>query len=135
MDKAKQMANQAQKKIEDTQKQFNENQTQKAGPGTPGTVRYDDHGRPISDAPPADQVPAPPVAPASPDPASAPEVAQPQPPAAGNPAGEHPPAADPAAAPGVAQPQPPDAEQPIADEPAPPKKGMNASPDPFKPLQ
>ena len=105
MDKAKQMAEQAQQKIEETQKQFNDNQAQKAGsPVGGGGVRYDEHGRPIQDA------------------------------------------SDPATAEGVAMPQPPEgAEAPVTEAaepeekpvppPAPPKDGMNATPDPFKPIQ
>lgn len=39
MDKAKQMAEQAQQKIEETQKQFNESQAAKSQGGTGGDVR------------------------------------------------------------------------------------------------
>ena len=128
MDKAKQMAEQAQQKIEDAQKQFNESQAQKAG-GTPSAegVRYDEHGRPVQQAPPASEVPASPVEPAAPaasdgeiDPATAQGVAVPQPPEATG--------GDPAAAGEQAEEQ----EMP---PPAAPKEGMNASPDPFKPIQ
>ena len=48
MDKAKKMAEQAQQKIDETQKQFSERQGQKSGPG-PGGVRFDEHGRPVPD--------------------------------------------------------------------------------------
>ena len=112
MDKAKQMADQAQKKIEETQKQFNDSQAQKAGSAGGAQVRYDAHGRPISEGPPASEVPAAPVAPATPDPV-----------------------AEPGAAPAVTQPQPPDSEEVLEDAPTPPKEGINQSPDPFKPIQ
>jgi len=132
MDKAKQMAEQAQQKIEETQKQFNEGQAEKATTSqgaSQATVRYDSSGRPIEDAPPAAGVPAAPVPPA---------------PAPGGDAGA-PPASDPATAVAVAVPQPPeslDAPEVEAGEvteeavpaPAPPKEGMNATPDPFKPI-
>lgn len=45
MDKAKRVAEQAQRKIDDAQKQ---RQAQKSGPGA-GGVRFDEHGRPIPD--------------------------------------------------------------------------------------
>jgi hypothetical protein len=56
MDKAKQLAEQAQQKLEETQKQFNDSQAAKAGQQQGGTpeggvpeagVRYDEHGRPV----------------------------------------------------------------------------------------
>jgi hypothetical protein len=46
MDKAKQLAEQAQQKLDETQKQFNEKQAAKAG-GEAADVRYDEHGRPV----------------------------------------------------------------------------------------
>ena len=62
MDKAKQMAEQAQKKLEETQNQFNQGQAKQAGGEGGGGVRYDEHGRPVEEAPPAsEQPPAPPV--------------------------------------------------------------------------
>ena len=61
MDKAKQMADQAQQKIEEAQKQFNDEPGQKSPPSAGGGVRYDDHGRPIQDAPPAAEAPPAPV--------------------------------------------------------------------------
>jgi hypothetical protein len=65
MDKAKKMAEQAQSKIDDVQKQFNESQGSKAPPSEP-VVEYDNHGRPIrteeSQAPPAPPEPEPPGA-------------------------------------------------------------------------
>jgi len=118
MDKAKKMAEQAQQKIEETQKQFNESQAQKAGgQGAPGGgVRYDEHGRPIPGTPPAS------------DPATAEGVSVPQPPE-----GLDAPEAEadgPAAAEGGAEEA---AETPVPP-PAAPKEGMNATPDPFKPI-
>jgi hypothetical protein len=107
MDKAKQMAEQAQQKIDDAQKQFNDSQAQRGEQGQGGGVRYDKHGRPITeDAPPAAQTPAAPVAPAQ-----APGEQHAAPPAA-----ETPPA-------------------PVTPEPAPVKDGVNATPDPFKPIE
>jgi len=49
MDKAKQMAEQAQQKIEEAQKQFNEGQAKKGAPAEGAGVRYDEHGRPVTD--------------------------------------------------------------------------------------
>jgi hypothetical protein len=108
MDKAKQMADQAQQKIEDAQKQFNESQSQK-GPDQGGGVRYDKHGRPIQEPPAAQTAPAPasPADVGTPPPA---EQAAPEP-AAQEPAVETP------------QPKPE-----VSD-------GVNAAPDPFKPIQ
>ena len=50
MDKAKKMAEQAQSKLDEAQKQFNagQGQGQQSGPA----VEYDAHGRPIPQAPP-----------------------------------------------------------------------------------
>jgi hypothetical protein len=108
MDKAKQMAEQAQQKIDETQKQFNDSQA-KRGEQAQGGERYDKHGRPITeDAPPAAQTPAAPVAPAQ-APGAGEQHAAP-------PAAETPPA-------------------PVAPEPAPIKDGVNATPDPFKPIE
>ena len=69
MDKAKKMAEQAQTKLDDVQKQFNENQdTQGTPPAQGGPVpQYDAHGRPVrpdTEAPPAPSAPpAPPTQP------------------------------------------------------------------------
>jgi len=134
MDKAKQMAEQAQQKIEETQKQFNEGQAEKAvaNQGASGeAVRYDSNGRPIQAAPPAAGVPAAPVEPAGPVPGA--NAAQT-------------PASDPATAEAVALPQPPEGldgpeagEQEVSEVPVPPpaptKEGIDATPDPFKPIQ
>ena len=79
MDKAKKMAEQAQTKLDEAQKQFNERQGP-AGGGGPA-VEYDDHGRPIPSSPPPEGVTpphgdptgasAPPPAPAPPAPPTA----------------------------------------------------------------
>ena len=59
LDKAKQMAEQAQHKLDEAQKKFNQSQRESASqPGGPG-VEYDKHGRPIDTS---DSVP-PPAAP------------------------------------------------------------------------
>jgi hypothetical protein len=94
MDKAKKMAEQAQAKLDEAQKQFNSGQQQ--GQGSGPVVEYDAHGRPIpqaeaaapphgdplasSEAPPAPA--APPVTPAPPAPAAPPAAATPAPPVA-----------------------------------------------------
>jgi hypothetical protein len=106
MDKAKQLAEQAQQKLDETQKNFNKSNAPEAQPDA-GGVKYDEHGRPIQDAPPAG--------------ATAPPAAEPAP-------------AAPAAEPAPATPAAPAADTPAA--PAPPSSGdANATPDPFKPLQ
>jgi hypothetical protein len=67
LDKAKKMAEQAQSKIDEVQKQFNESQGQGSAPSGP-VVEYDKHGRPIGTTPPpeAPPAPAPPAAEAPP---------------------------------------------------------------------
>jgi len=50
MDKAKKMAEQAQAKLDEAQKQFNSGQAQ--GQGSGPAVEYDNHGRPIPQAAP-----------------------------------------------------------------------------------
>ena len=111
MDKAKQLAEQAQQKLDETQKNFNKSDSSQSQPQGEA-VKYDEHGRPIQDAPPAG--------------ATAPPAADPVAPAA---------PAEPAA------PAAPTEEQPAADAPAPapppPPAGddANASPDPFKPIE
>ena len=102
MDKAKQMAEQAQQKIEETQKQFNQGQADKAATNQgadSAPVRYDANGRPIDGAPPAAGVPTAPVAPAPP-----PSVQ----PAGPLPDAGQPPASDPVTAEAIAVPQPPE---------------------------
>lgn len=108
MDKAKQMADQAQQKIEEAQKQFNDSQAQK-GSQQGDTTRYDANGRPIGDAaPPAAQTPAAPVVPAD--------------------------SVDSAAASGDTPAQEPPPVETVP-KPTPTAEGINASPDPFKPIQ
>ena len=106
MDKAKQMAEQAQQKIEETQKQFNDGQAAKSQGGTTGTVRYDANGRVIPSEPAAQ--------PSASEPAVAEAVGVPQPPEGAT---------------------PPEAEETVVPPPAPPRDDMNATPDPFKPIQ
>jgi hypothetical protein len=80
MDKAKKMAEQAQAKLDEAQKQFNERQQQGQGGGP--AVEYDAHGRPI--AQPESEAAAPPhgdplagSTPPPPPPAEAPTPAPP----------------------------------------------------------
>jgi hypothetical protein len=79
MDKAKKLAEQAQEKLDEAQKNFSKSEDPQAPAG--GGVRYDDHGRPIqeeetpaaateppsaapaTDAPPAEEAAAPPPPP------------------------------------------------------------------------
>jgi hypothetical protein len=104
MDKAKQLAEQAQQKLDETQKSFNKSSTPEGQPEGDG-VKYDEHGRPIQEAPPAG--------------ATAPPAAEPAAPAA--------PAAEPTEEqPAAAEPPPP---------PAPASGDSNTTPDPFKPIQ
>jgi hypothetical protein len=103
MDKAKKMAEQAQAKLDEAQKQFNAGQQQDQASGTP--VEYDEHGRPVSQ--PEAEAAAPPHGdPLAGEPAPPPEAAAP-------------PRADeaPAATPDPAAPSPA-AEPPAADAPA-----------------
>ena len=96
MDKAKKMAEQAQTKLDEVQKGFNEGQSSSQGADGP-QVQYDDHGRPV---PPADTAPPAPSAPPAPpvqphgDPlaASATPPPPPAPPAPAAPATPAPPA-------------------------------------------
>ena len=107
LDKAKQLAEQAQQKLDEAQKNFNQSESPQAQPGE-GSVRYDEHGRPIQEAGPEGAEPTvPSAAPASGEAAAPPAPSPPPDPAAPSP----PP--DPASAGGQA----------------------NSSPDPFKPLQ
>ena len=108
MDKAKKLAEQAQEKLDEAQQNFNKGGST---PGQQAETRYDAHGRPIQDGPPAGTAPPPsgePAAPAPPTPPPAPE------PAATEPTAPEPPPAPPAAAEGGSP---------------------NATPDPFKPLE
>jgi hypothetical protein len=67
MDKAKQLAEQAQQKLDETQKNFNKSNSPEGQPqGDP--VKYDEHGRPIQDAPPAGATAPPAAEPAADEP-------------------------------------------------------------------
>ena len=58
MDKAKKMAEQAQTKLDEAQKQFNQRQDAGGPPQSGGpAVEYDKHGRPIPSEPPATATP------------------------------------------------------------------------------
>ena len=84
MDKAKKLAEQAQQKLDETQKNFNK--SPQAEPGQ-GGVKYDEHGRPIEEATPAGTTPPPAAAPAEPAPGEAPASESPaESPAADTPA-------------------------------------------------
>jgi hypothetical protein len=106
MDKAKKLAEQAQQKLDEAQQNFNKSGSPQAGPQE-GGVRYDEHGRPIQEAPLAGAAP---------------------PPSAEPPASEAPPAPDPEAPPAPDPGAPPAPETP----PAPSGDQPNAAPDPFK---
>jgi hypothetical protein len=82
MDKAKKLAEQAQEKLDEAQKNFNKSDSPEAQPGQ--TVRYDEHGRPIQE----EETPAAAAPPPAAEPADAPpaEGAAPPPPAADPPA-------------------------------------------------
>jgi|SRR5215211_444126 len=107
MDKAKQLAEQAQQKLDDAQKQFKQGEG-KEGQEAAGGVRYDQHGRPVEE-PPAGSAPPPSAQPTDPAPAG-------DEPARSEPAGSGPAASEPA-------PQKPGADT------------SDANPDPFKPIQ
>jgi hypothetical protein len=94
MDKAKKMAEQAQAKLDEAQKQFNQGQSTGQQPSGPA-VEYDKHGRPIPSEPPATATPP------HGDPVGAPGAAAPPPPPSA------PPTPDPAA---PAPPTPPNTE-------------------------
>ena len=108
MDKAKKLAEQAQEKLDDAQKNFNKSDAPQEGQGT----KFDEHGRPVQT--PAAETPPPAAAPTPPAPAA--------------------PAPD---APAASTPDAPTEESP-APPPAPKQSeggDSNASPDPFKPIQ
>ena len=115
MDKAKKLAEQAQEKLDEAQQNFIKGGST---PGQQAETRYDAHGRPIEDAPPAGTAPPPsgepaPPAPPTPPPAPEPAATEPEPP-----------------------PAPPAASEPPPPPPAPSEGGSpNSTPDPFKPLQ
>ena len=117
MDKAKKMAEQAQSKLDEAQKQFNsgQGQGQQSGPA----VEYDAHGRPIPQAPPegtsaphgdplAGQSAAPPAPAAPPATPGVPPTGQGDPLTA-PPAPQAPPIAQPGVAPTAAEPYAPPA--------------------------
>jgi hypothetical protein len=95
LDKAKKMAEQAQTKLDEVQKQFNEGQSGSSGSQAP-PVEYDKHGRPIRTEAPAESVAPPPAggfeSPAEP---VGPPPSAPTPPH-GDPLGEQAPAPPPA---------------------------------------
>ena len=81
MDKAKKLAEQAQEKLDEAQKNFNKSEspeTQSSG------VRYDDHGRPIQQ----EETPAAATEPPAAEPAPAADPPAAEPPAAEPPAGD-----------------------------------------------
>ena len=88
MDKAKKLAEQAQEKLDEAQKNFNQSDSPQADQAAQ-SVRYDDHGRPIQE----EETPAA----AAPPPAAEPAEAPPAPAAETPPAPESPPASDGAA--------------------------------------
>jgi hypothetical protein len=92
MDKAKKLAEQAQQKLDETQKNFNQSNSSQA-PAEGDGVKYDEHGRPVQEAPPAG--------------ATAPPAAEPAPPTEEQPAADAP--AAPAAPPAPAAPSSGDA--------------------------
>jgi hypothetical protein len=65
MDKAKKLAEQAQQKLDETQKNFNKSSSPEGQPQGEG-VKYDEHGRPIEEAPPAGATAPPAAEPAAP---------------------------------------------------------------------
>jgi hypothetical protein len=82
MDKAKKMAEQAQSRLDEVQKQFNENQGSAQAPPAGPVPEYDAHGRPL----PAEEAVAPPhgdpvdtTTPPPPPPPAPPTPAPPQP--------------------------------------------------------
>jgi hypothetical protein len=84
MDKAKQLAEQAQQKLDETQKNFNKSNSPEGQPEG-GGVKYDAHGRPIQEAPPAGATAPPAAEPAAPEAAPTeeqPAAAAPAPPPA-----------------------------------------------------
>lgn len=119
MDKAKQMAEQAQKKLDEVQQDFNKSQTSQQVKDASPAPQYDKHGRPVppteAEAPAAAPAP-PPAAPA--EPAAAAPPAEPMAPAAAAP----PPQAEAAAPPPTPAPPPAPAEKDDeGDEGGPPK--------------
>jgi hypothetical protein len=65
MDKAKQLAEQAQQKLDEAQKNFNQSNSPESQPQGEA-VKYDEHGRPIQEATPAGATAPPAAEPAAP---------------------------------------------------------------------
>jgi hypothetical protein len=65
MDRAKKLAEQAQQKLDEAQKQFGQSGSPQSQSQQAGT-RYDEHGRPIQEGPPAGEAPPPSAEPAAP---------------------------------------------------------------------
>jgi hypothetical protein len=122
MDKAKQMAEQAQKKLDEVQQDFNKSQTSQQMKDAGPAPQYDKHGRPVQPAEPEAPASAPAPPPAAPaEPAAAAEAAAPAPEAAPA-AAAPPPQAEAAAPPPSPAPPPGPAEKDdSADEGGPPK--------------
>ena len=81
MDKAKKLAEQAQEKLDEAQKNFNQSTRRRRTPGR-RTVRYDEHGRPIQEEEtPAAAAPPPPAEPAEAPPAPEADASRAGPPA------------------------------------------------------
>ena len=110
LDKAKKMAEQAQAKLDEAQKHFNDSQREGSGPQVPAT-EYDEHGRPI-----LSEKPAQPSAPPQPH---------------GDPVAETP-APTPPSVPGAAAPVP-DPAAPVPDPAAPVPDSAAPAPDPVEP--
>jgi hypothetical protein len=62
MDKAKQLAEQAQQKLDEAQQNFNKGGSTPGQPGAGSASRYDEHGRPIQEDARAAEAPAAPPA-------------------------------------------------------------------------
>jgi hypothetical protein len=96
LDKAKKLAEQAQTKLDEAQKQFNESQSPSTAPPPGPAVEYDKHGRPIASEEPASATPPhgdpiadPPAAPPAPGAAApVPDPAAPAAPASPTQSGE-----------------------------------------------
>ena len=71
MDKAKQLAEQAQQKLDEAQESFNQQSSPSDAPEGQA-VQYDQHGRPVEPAPPAAEAPPPSTEPAAEPAAEAP---------------------------------------------------------------
>ena len=91
MDKAKKLAEQAQEKLDEAQKNFNKSETPQTEPGQ--SVKYDNHGRPIQEETPAAATPPPSATPPAEAPAE-PAAEAPEEPAPADPPAEDPPAGD-----------------------------------------